>query len=255
MPDEVEVAHPIELEAPVALASVAMEEPAAEPTASPVATESEPVAAIAEDNADEIIELNANTENWGNNDAQHARHEPIYQPIRTAEDDALLELPKPRSPWRWAWLPLIALALFALLVQVGYTYRTMLSTELPWLRPHYQRICARLGCDLPLPRNADLLRPDYSELTFVPGHGDLIQVTASVRNLAEYEQALPMLELTLTDDHDQVVAKKVFSARDYLVPTEAHRTQFPAGDEVHAYLQLDVGELKSTGYSLYWFYP
>ncbi|SMC24305.1 Protein of unknown function [Andreprevotia lacus DSM 23236] len=186
---------------------------------------------------------------------EHGERSGRYQPIRTLEDEALLTPPPPPSPWRWAWPPLALLALIALIGQLAFTYRTEAIAQLPWLHPHYQRVCQLLGCTLALPTQADLLRSDYSELTYVPGQDSMIQVNASVRNLAPYEQALPMLELTLTDEHEQVVAKKSFSPHEYLVPAERNRSQFPAGDEVHAFLQLELGNLRSTGYSLFWYYP
>ncbi|KAF0812832.1 hypothetical protein IGB42_02675 [Andreprevotia sp. IGB-42] len=228
-----------------------VEPEAAAQTATDMASTAAP-AADAEEDDDETLDASP-VSRWPDDGSDE--RPPRYQPIRSLEDEALLTPPPPRSLWRWAWVPLIALALAALLLQLAYVYRTEFSTQLPWLRTHYQRVCTAAGCSLPLPTHAELLRSDYSELTFVPGHDRMIQLTASVRNLAPYDQALPMLELTLTDEREQVVAKKVFTARDYLVPTERGRTQFPAGDEVHAFLQLDLGELRSTGYSLFWYYP
>ncbi|GAA5783889.1 DUF3426 domain-containing protein [Chitiniphilus shinanonensis] len=179
----------------------------------------------------------------------------VYRPIRTAEDEALLAPPPPPSRWRLLWPPLTLLLLLALLAQTGLRYRNTLATDFPWLRAPLVQACDYVGCSMPLPRNATLLRSDYSELTYVPDHGNLIQLSASVRNLAPYTQALPTLELTLTDDAEQVVAKKRFTPAQYLAPDDKQRTELPPNDELRAFLQLDIGELSSTGYSLYWFYP
>jgi hypothetical protein len=75
-----------------------------------------------------------------------------------------------------------------------------------------------------------------------------------------YEQALPMMELTLTDDVDRVVAKRVFGPRAYLAPlADGSPAPLPpsiaAGGDLHAFLQLDLGPLHSTGYSINWVYP
>ncbi|TJZ79202.1 DUF3426 domain-containing protein [Chitiniphilus eburneus] len=179
----------------------------------------------------------------------------VYRPIRTAEDEALLAPPPPPSRWRWLLLPLTLLLLLGLVGQVGLRYRSTLATDFPWLREPLVHACLYAGCEMPLPRNAELLRSDYSELTYVPDHGNLIQLAASVRNLAPYAQALPVLELTLTDDAEHVVAKKRFTPAQYLAADDKKRTDLAPNDELRAFLQLDVGELSSTGYSLYWFYP
>ncbi len=178
-----------------------------------------------------------------------------YRPIRTAEDEALLALPPEKSKWRYAAVPLALLLVVALILQAGIRYRNELSVNFPWLRPSLTSLCQVTGCDLPLPRNAGLLRSDYSELIFVPDHPELIQLSASLRNLAPYDQALPSLELTLTNAQEEVVAKKVFSARDYLVANEKKRGSLGVNDELHVFLQLDAHGLGASGYSLYWFYP
>ncbi|WP_255991331.1 DUF3426 domain-containing protein [Chitinolyticbacter albus] len=179
----------------------------------------------------------------------------VYRPIRSLEDEALLTPPEPPSRWRWLAIPLLLLLIGGLLVQVGLHYRNRLATDFPWLRPPLIAICAQLHCAMPLPRNAELLRSDYSELTYLPDHNNLVQLTASVRNLAPYAQALPMLELTLTNANEEVVAKKRFQPAEYLVNSEKNRSELASNDELHAKLQLDLGDLSSTGYTIYWFYP
>ncbi|KPC53519.1 DUF3426 domain-containing protein [Amantichitinum ursilacus] len=185
----------------------------------------------------------------------HTASAPQYQPIHTAEDDALLALPVKRSPLRLLLVPLVLLLLALLLVQVGLRYRNTISTDFPWLRAPLVSVCGVLGCEMPLPRDATLLRNEYSELVFVPDRPDLIQLSASLRNLAPYDQALPSLELTLTNASDEVVAKKVFKASEYLAANEKKRASLGVNDELHVFLQLDAGALHSTGYTLNWFYP
>ncbi|WP_148714826.1 DUF3426 domain-containing protein [Chitinolyticbacter meiyuanensis] len=179
----------------------------------------------------------------------------VYRPIRSLEDEALLTPPEPPSRWRWLAIPLCLLLTLALIAQAGLYFRNQLATDFPWLRPPLVAACAQLGCAMPLPRNAELLRSDYSELTYLPDHNNLIQLSASVRNLAPYAQALPTLELTLTNAREEVVAKKRFPPAEYLVNSEKGRGELGSNDELHAMLQIDVGDLSSTGYTIYWFYP
>ncbi|WP_047395272.1 DUF3426 domain-containing protein [Chitinibacter sp. ZOR0017] len=175
-----------------------------------------------------------------------------YRPI--LDDSDPLFMPEPPSRWRWLWrvgTVVLSLSLFA---QLAYQYRLELSQEFPALRPRWLHLCSKVGCEMPLPRNGQMLRSEWSELTYIPDHPTLIQVKATLRNLAPYEQALPKLELSLTDDNERLVAKKVFTPAQYLAQNDTPVNQLNANDELHAFLQLDLGNLRSTGYSLYWFY-
>lgn len=177
----------------------------------------------------------------------------VYQPIAHAEDEALFApiVKKPRSR---VWGLLVVVVLFALALQLIYFYRVRIVMEFPALQTRFAAVCQTLHCDMPLPRQSDQLRLEWSELTFVPEQPTRIQLSATLRNLALYEQALPKMELTLTDKLEGVVARRVFQADEYLVLSEKSRKSLAAYDELHVFVELDIGALKSTGYSLYWFY-
>jgi predicted Zn finger-like uncharacterized protein len=177
-----------------------------------------------------------------------------YRPIYI-EDDQLLRAPPPRSRWQRIYAPICVLLLLCFAAQWAYYQRTAISMELPWLRPKLISACQILGCSMPLPKNTEMLRSEWSELSYVPDFPNIIQLNASLRNLAQYEQALPLLEVTLTDDQERVVLKKVFKPSEYLSHQDKNRLQFDAQDELRAFLQIDLGELHSTAYSIYWFYP
>ena len=176
-----------------------------------------------------------------------------YHPITLPEDEALFApIAKPRHSG--IWTSAAVLAGFALLLQILFAYRIQLAMEFPALQPRLTQLCARLDCKMPLPRQTSQLRTDWSELTYVPDHPTLIQLSATLRNLALYEQALPLMELTLTDSQERVVARRIFRPKEYLTAPEKNRPSLQAQEELHAFLQLETGELKSTGYSLNWFY-
>lgn len=176
-----------------------------------------------------------------------------YHPITLPEDEALFApIAKPRHSGIWTFAA--GLAGLALLLQTLFTYRSQLAMEFPALQPRLTRLCATLDCKMPLPRQASQLRTDWSELTYVPDHPTLIQLSATLRNLALYEQALPLMELTLTDSQERVVARRIFRPAEYLTAPEKNRAKLLPQEELHAFLQLETGDLKSTGYSLNWFY-
>jgi predicted Zn finger-like uncharacterized protein len=179
-----------------------------------------------------------------------SRYRPIY-----IDDDNLLAPAPARSKWHSVYMAVIVLLILGFVVQLAYHQRTQISMELPWLRPKLISACQALGCSMPLPQNTEMLRSEWSELSYVPEFPNIIQLNATLRNLAQYEQALPMLEVTLTDDQEHIVLKKVFKPSEYLSSHDKKRLQFDAQDELRAFLQIDLGELQSTAYSIYWFYP
>ena len=177
-----------------------------------------------------------------------------YRPIYMDDDNLLAPAPA-HSKWHSVYIAAIVLLMLGFALQLAYHQRTQISMELPWLRPKLISACQALGCSMPLPKNTEMLRSEWSELSYVPEFPNIIQLNATLRNLAQYEQALPMLEVTLTDDQEHIVLKKVFKPSEYLSSHDKKRLQFDAQDELRAFLQIDLGELHSTAYSIYWFYP
>ena len=62
-----------------------------------------------------------------------------------------------------------------------------------------ESLCQSLGCEVPLPTQRQLIRTEWSELSFVPQHEHLIQLDATLKNLAPYPQAFPLMEVSLKD--------------------------------------------------------
>lgn len=195
-----------------------------------------------------------------NDNANATEEHEGYHPILTAEDEVLIRGPVQKSPLRWLWTIPIAFAAIGLAGQLIYHYRVEMAVQLPGLKPQLERFCARMGCVVEQPARAQYLRTEWSELNFLPEHPELIQLNATLRNQAPFEQELPLLELTLTDEQERILSKKVFGPRDYLAPL-ADGTASPlppaltANGDLRVFLRLDVGDQKSTGYLLTWFYP
>ncbi|CUA85231.1 zinc-ribbon domain/Protein of unknown function (DUF3426) [Gulbenkiania indica] len=139
--------------------------------------------------------------------------------------------------------------------QLVYLNRTRIAAEVPELRPALERACAALGCEVPLPGDRELIRTEWSELSFVPEHANLIQVSATLKNHAPYPQAYPMLELSLKDGDDQLLIRKVFTPADYLRPDDFRAGKFAPGSEVKIAMRLKVKKGRALGYNLEWFYP
>jgi predicted Zn finger-like uncharacterized protein len=158
-----------------------------------------------------------------------------------------------RRPSR-LWWPASAFLLLALAAQGAYRYRGDISVLLPEARPLLGRLCAELGCDVPLPRRAELLSIESSDLQADGTHPSVMVLTATLRNRAGFIQAFPALELTLTDAQDQTVARRVLMPRDYAAKGTRTESGFAAASEMQVRLYIEAPALKPTGYRLYLFY-
>jgi predicted Zn finger-like uncharacterized protein len=158
--------------------------------------------------------------------------------------------PRPSRLW---WLASVLL-LLALAVQGAYRYRGEIAVLLPEAKPLFQRICAELGCDVPLPRRAELLSIESSDLQADGTHPSVMVLTATLRNRAGFIQAFPALELSLTSTEGQTVARRVLTPRDYAQGSTRPEAGFAAGSELQVRVYIEAAALKPTGYRLYLFY-
>lgn len=130
-----------------------------------------------------------------------------------------------------------------------------IALRLPGLQPLLVQYCAWTGCRVELPRVPDLLFIEASDLQLLdPAHPNEVLLTATVRNRGAFQQALPLLELTLTDSANRTAARKVFRPAEYLGTAVGADAGIGAGQEVSVRLYLDTGELKAAGYRLYLFF-
>jgi predicted Zn finger-like uncharacterized protein len=154
------------------------------------------------------------------------------------------------------WTLLALIALCALALQAGMHFRTEIGVLLPQARPHLETACEFLGCEVRLPRRVDLLSIESSDLQADGQRPGVIVLNALLRNRAPFAQEFPDLELTLTDQSERAVIRKVLKPLDYL---QDKRSLLPAGmsggSEEAVRIFLDTGGILATGYQLFLFYP
>lgn len=156
-----------------------------------------------------------------------------------------------KQEWLWAVVSLPLVFLGAM--QAAYYYRSELVVMQPELRPAFEFVCVRLGCDITLPRHVELMSIEGSDLQ--AEGGGVLTLAATLRNRAAFEQALPAVELTLTDLRDQPLLRRVLQPHDYLGPLTPSAPGIPAGGEIQLRVPFDVSEAHPAGYRLYVFYP
>ena len=184
---------------------------------------------------------------------------PAPRPARPDPAASLYEwefrMPPQRSrPWLWGSLS--GLLLVAALAQAGTAFRDQVLVELPQLRPLYENACEWVGCRVSLPRLAERLHVEASDLKLLDSaRPNQIELTVLLRNRAPVAIEYPAFELTLTNAQDQVLARRIFQPAEYLDDRGATHAGFAGRGELPIRLFLDTGRIAATGYRLYFFYP
>lgn len=151
------------------------------------------------------------------------------------------------------WLLLLVIALLGLLAvaQSIYFLRQNIAIQWPQLKPYLVDVCKTLQCKVDLPKNADLLTIDDSDLKEDAVYKGLIHLTSTIINNAHYAQAYPQLELTLTDANDIPILRRAFKPNEYLPATTNLDAGIPAGEEVRVNLPLTASGESVTGYRVF----
>jgi ribosomal protein L11 methyltransferase len=156
---------------------------------------------------------------------------------------------------RWPWLTGIALTLILLIGQISFFYRMELSTNLPGLKPLLQSYCQLLACTIPLPQQIKLMSIESSEMSQDPSQVNISQLNLILHNSAAFSQAYPTIELTFLDNEEKVIARRDIQPTAYLKQKNDVQIGLASNRDASISLRLDTGELKSTGYKLFLFYP
>jgi predicted Zn finger-like uncharacterized protein len=169
---------------------------------------------------------------------------------------AFLSSKHPRVAYTVVWMLLAVTALFALALQAALHFRTEIGVLLPPARTYLETACDMLGCEVRLPRRADLMSIESSDLQADGQRSGVIVLNALLRNRAPFAQEYPDLELTLTDQGERPVIRRVLRPGDYL---QEKRRALPlgmsGGGEEAVRIFLETGGILATGYQLFLFYP
>jgi hypothetical protein len=163
----------------------------------------------------------------------------------------------PPPPRRVGWALGALLMLAVLLAQGVFYFRTEIAALVPEARPYLATACANLGCEIRLPRRPRQMAIESSDLQ-AEGRGDnVIVLNAVLRNQAPFAQEFPSLELALTDERDEAVARRILAPADYLGAAGADVLARGIGPGADAVLRvyIDTSGLRAIGYRMYLFFP
>lgn len=164
--------------------------------------------------------------------------------------------PKPASRAdRLIWGTLAAVLAVLLIAQLIFHFRIEIAVAAPELKPMLEEACAIMGCVVPLPARADFISIEADDMQFDSGRPNRLTLTAVLRNRADFDQAFPIIELTLTDEAQSTVSRRLLEPADYLAETLKAKPAFAANSEIAIKLHIQTEGVSASGYRMEVLYP
>ena len=149
------------------------------------------------------------------------------------------------------WAVGSTLLMFALAGQAAYFHRSDLAAQHPGLKPYLVQLCDLLHCTVAAPQRPRQIAIEASDLQALdkarPG---IIQLTATLRNHADYDLGYPALDLVLTNTKEHTLARRIFTPKEYLDRGRDPAAGIPASAEITIRLELDTGDLNPAGFRI-----
>lgn len=127
-----------------------------------------------------------------------------------------LDLPKKIRKHTFLISVLSILLIFTASIQIIYHLRVKIAAEYPQFKPMLVKACAQFKCTINLPKELDLITIGDSDMQEDDHFKSVINFTSSIKNNANYVQAYPNIELTLTNAEDKVAIKRLIPPKEYL---------------------------------------
>lgn len=179
--------------------------------------------------------------------------EPVPEPPVPARPyvwDAASARRPPRSPWSTAgWSVLVGLGVATLVTQAALAWHDELLHAAPVLKPVLEVACVMADCRLEPVRRLQALSVESSQLSQLGG--TIYQFNATVRNRSGAEVAAPALDLVLTGNDGQVIARKAMRWTDFGLRNRSMDAQ----QEVSLQTNLNTGTTAVAGFTIELFYP
>jgi predicted Zn finger-like uncharacterized protein len=144
---------------------------------------------------------------------------------------------------------------FTGLLQGVYLERNRIALAAPKLKPLLVAACQPLHCTVGLQRQIDQLSIESNELQAVTPDQPALALNLLLRNRADSALAWPDIELTLNDDDEKALIRRVFSPAEYLPTGQTVDAGMAADSEQSVKLSFTLGQTAASGYRVYLFYP
>ncbi len=151
---------------------------------------------------------------------------------------------------RYSRFILVILAL-SIIVQSVYFLRSTIAVYYPNTKSTLVKVCHILGCSIELPKKIDLIVIDDSDMQEDDTYLGVIHLSSTLINRANFAQAYPNIEVTLTDIDDKPKLRRIFKPTDYLANQAETLKGMAAGQEVKMKLVISAEGLSAAGYRLF----
>ncbi len=159
---------------------------------------------------------------------------------------ALGEQKTSRGLWQGT---IVLLLVVALLLQIGWQYRTALVQRFPVL----EALCTRVDCRPPVvhaPDKFEILQRSIGPTLNEPGS---LTLNIRVRNTATAAQSLPDMQLSLLDSRGSVMIRRRLSPSDYLFPSPPDDRRVAPGEVFTIELDFEDPGHSLTGFMIDFF--
>jgi len=137
-----------------------------------------------------------------------------------AKSDAALKSSIKRRPShsrKFVMIAIICLSLL-LLLQLLYTQKNWLADQ-PFTAGATRAFCKLVGCDVGQRRDLTQLEMLNRNVYSHPNEQDVLMITATIENQADFSQPYPLLEISFLDGKNDVLALRRFTPEEYLPDT------------------------------------
>lgn len=174
-------------------------------------------------------------------------------PELSADDDQALnfeavKVHQPRGQFSLPWLVGSLLLLLPLAAQLTWQFRADLIQHTAG-REALDLICLVTGCEVPKQRALDKIVITGRNLSTHPDKPRTLFLQVSIVNTATFEQPYPQLTLSLYNDDGNLIARRSFSASEYLPPEHAHQSMMPRAQPILVAMELVDPGKEVTGFS------
>lgn len=153
--------------------------------------------------------------------------------------DNFTEEASSRSLQTWAFYITAAIILLSTAILQLVVFRsTDLADHFPSLEPALTRLCKTLPCRYTGPQDISQIKLLSRDIRIHPREEKALLITATMVNRARFRQPYPNIEITLSDLSGDVVARRQFSAEEYLGRIYTPLLRMPAGQPVQIALEV-----------------
>jgi predicted Zn finger-like uncharacterized protein len=169
-----------------------------------------------------------------------------------ADNTALEAATRPRSrslSVTLAWVTGSVLALLLLAGQFFYFFSVELARD-PVLRPVLAQYCEYLGCETGSIYDLRLVELAETSIAPHPRYLNALRIRATLVNRAPFAQPYPTMEVSLTDSHGKIVARRHFKATEYVDSAQPGEALMLPNVAVSARLDVTHVDKRAIGYEI-----